>query len=134
MQFETNFFAPLRLSKLVAVPMAERRSGLIVNIGSIVGESALCAFREPTKPSHRTRISPGNIPTPWSGVYSASKAALHSISETLRMEVKGLGIDVMLVAPGAITSQFGKKQLNSFQMPEGARRGFSTDLSRIRGY
>ncbi|GAA6032619.1 hypothetical protein NBRC10512_004449, partial [Rhodotorula toruloides] len=37
---------------------------------------------------------------------------------TLRMEVKGLGIDVMLVAPGAITSQFGKKQLNSFQMPE----------------
>lgn len=38
-QFETNFFAPLRLSKLVAVPMAERRSGLIVNIGSIVGES-----------------------------------------------------------------------------------------------
>lgn len=41
------------------------------------------------------------------------------------MEVKGLGIDVMLVAPGAITSQFGKKQLNSFQMPEGAFVSFS---------
>ena len=34
------------------------------------------------------------------------------------MEVKGFGINVMLVAPGAITSQFGKKQMNSFKLPE----------------
>lgn len=51
---------------------------------------------------------------------SASKAALHSASETLRMEVAGFGIDVMLVAPGAITSQFGKKQTLSIKLPEGA--------------
>lgn len=36
------------------------------------------------------------------------------------MEVKGLGVKVMLVAPGAITSQFGKKQADSFDMPPGA--------------
>ncbi|GAA5879685.1 hypothetical protein JCM8547_008955 [Rhodosporidiobolus lusitaniae] len=94
--FDTNVFAPLRLAKLVAPHMAERRSGLIVNIGSIVG----------------------NIPTPWAGIYAASKAALHSATETLRMEVKGLHIDVMLVAPGAITSNFGKKQADSFKLPE----------------
>lgn len=94
--FEINFWAPLRMSKLVVPHMARQRSGLIVNIGSIVG----------------------NIPTPWTGIYSASKAALHSASETLRMEVAGFGIDVMLVAPGAITSQFGKKQTLSIKLPE----------------
>ncbi|POY74386.1 hypothetical protein BMF94_2580 [Rhodotorula taiwanensis] len=93
--FEINFWAPLRMSKLVARHMIERRSGLIVNIGSIVG----------------------NIATPWSGIYSASKAALHSATETLRMEVAGFGLDVMLVAPGAITSQFGKKQSASIKLP-----------------
>ncbi|GAA6011663.1 hypothetical protein JCM11491_004725 [Sporobolomyces phaffii] len=94
--FETNVWAPIRLCKLVAPHMVEKRSGLIVNVGSIVG----------------------NVATPWSGVYCASKAALHSFSETLRMELAGFGVHVMLVAPGAITSQFGKKQMGSFKMPE----------------
>lgn len=40
-QFEINFWAPLRMSKLVARHMIERRSGLIVNIGSIVGVSSI---------------------------------------------------------------------------------------------
>lgn len=52
---------------------------------------------------------------------SASKAALHSATETLRMEVAGFGLDVMLVAPGAITSQFGKKQSASIKLPAGER-------------
>ncbi|GJN88368.1 hypothetical protein Rhopal_001334-T1 [Rhodotorula paludigena] len=97
--FEANVWAPLRLSQLVAPDMAKRRSGLIINVGSIVG----------------------NVPTPWTGIYNASKAALHSLTETLRMEVKGLGINVMLVAPGAITSQFGKKQTVSIRLPEDSR-------------
>lgn len=74
------------------------RSGLVINIGSVVGV----------------------IPTPWAGVYASSKAALHSWTNTLRMEVKGLGVNVMLIAPGAITSGFGKKQADSFAMPPGA--------------
>ncbi|GAA5900186.1 SDR family oxidoreductase [Sporobolomyces salmoneus] len=94
--FETNVWAPLRLSKLVVPHMVEKRSGLVINVGSIVG----------------------NVATPWSGIYCASKAALHSLTETLRMEVKGFGVNVMLIAPGAITSQFGKKQMGSFKMPE----------------
>lgn len=77
-QFETNVWAPIRLCKLVVPHMIEKRSGLVINIGSIVG----------------------NVATPWSGIYSASKSALHSLTETLRMEVKGFGVKVMLVAPG----------------------------------
>ncbi|GAA5870383.1 hypothetical protein JCM1840_004710 [Sporobolomyces johnsonii] len=94
--FEVNVWAPLRLSKIVAPHMVNQKSGLIVNVGSIVG----------------------NVPTPWSGVYSASKAALHALTEVLRMETKGLGIEIMLVAPGAIRSQFGKKQLATFKLPD----------------
>ncbi|GAA5908371.1 hypothetical protein JCM6882_007917 [Rhodosporidiobolus microsporus] len=104
--FETNFWAPLRLSKLVVPHMAKRRSGLIINIGSIVG----------------------NVPTPWAGIYSASKAALHSATETLRMEVKGFGIKVLLIAPGAITSDFGNKQLKSINTPEGSLYKHVADL------
>ncbi|GAA5835701.1 hypothetical protein JCM9279_004622 [Rhodotorula babjevae] len=94
--FETNVWAPIRLSKLVVPHMAEAGSGLIINVGSIVG----------------------NVPTPWAGVYAASKAALHSMTETMRLEVEGLGINVMLVAPGAITSNFGTKQVDSIIMPD----------------
>ncbi|TNY19877.1 oxidoreductase [Rhodotorula diobovata] len=94
--FETNVWAPIRLSKVVAPHMVEAGSGLIINIGSIVG----------------------NIPTPWAGVYAASKAALHSMTETLRMEVEGFGIKVMLVAPGAITSNFGTKHKESLTLPD----------------
>jgi short-subunit dehydrogenase len=54
--------------------MIERRSGLIVNIGSVVGE-----------------VGPA-----WSGIYNASKAALHSLSRTLEMEVSNFGIEVLL--------------------------------------
>ncbi|SCV68958.1 BQ2448_1978 [Microbotryum intermedium] len=94
--FDTNLFAPMRLTQLVVPHMAHKKSGLIINIGSIVGV----------------------IPTPWAGVYATSKAAIHAWSEVLRMEVKGLGIDVMVVAPGAITSGFGKKQADSFDLPK----------------
>jgi len=91
--FKTNTLAPLRLSQLVArKSMVPRRSGLIVNIGSVVGE----------------------IPTAWAGIYSASKAALHSLSRVLEMELAGFGVQIMLVAAGGVKSGFGNAQLNSY--------------------
>jgi NAD(P)-dependent dehydrogenase (short-subunit alcohol dehydrogenase family) len=84
-QFQTNVLAPLELVQQVAPVMKEQRSGLIVNIGSISGI----------------------VTTPFSGAYSASKAALHSLSEALRMELAPFGIQVVTVQPGAIQSNFG---------------------------
>lgn len=82
---EANFFGALRMVQAVAPSMAERHQGLIVNIGSVVSW----------------------ITSPYSGTYSASKAALLSASLALRMELKPFGVDVTYVAAGAIKSQFG---------------------------
>ncbi|KAK6923174.1 Short-chain dehydrogenase/reductase SDR [Dillenia turbinata] len=84
--WEINTLGQLRMVQQIAPRMASRRSGTIVNIGSIVGK----------------------VPTPWAGSYCASKAAVHAMSRALRLELRPFGINVVLVLPGAIRSNFGK--------------------------
>lgn len=85
-QWHTNVLAPLELVQQVAPVMKGQRSGTIVNMGSISGV----------------------VTTPFAGAYCASKAALHSLSEALRMELAPFGIHVVTVQPGAIQSNFGR--------------------------
>ncbi|GLB35945.1 putative short-chain dehydrogenases reductases (SDR) family protein [Lyophyllum shimeji] len=96
--FDTNTFAILRMAKAVIPLMATRRSGVIVNIGSIVGE----------------------IATPWNGLYCASKAAVQSISDVLQMECKPFNISVFHVAPGGIQSNISANGMSRFKLPEGS--------------
>ena len=77
-QFDTNFFGMFRLTKAVLPHMRERRSGLIVNMGSIGGL----------------------ISIPFQSFYCASKFAIEGFTEALRMEVRGFGIRVALIEPG----------------------------------
>lgn len=56
-------------------------------------------------------------PTPWNGVYCASKAALHSITETLQMECRPLGVSVMLMAIGAVKSNLATNHARVFALP-----------------
>jgi NAD(P)-dependent dehydrogenase (short-subunit alcohol dehydrogenase family) len=83
-QFETNFFGPLRLTRLLLPHLRARRAGTILNISSIAGLDA----------------------QPACGVYAASKFALEGLSEALAKEVAGLGIDVHVVEPGAFRTRF----------------------------
>lgn len=90
-QFHTNVFAPLNLIRLIAPAMRSQGGGIIVNIGSISGIVA----------------------TPFAGAYCASKAALHSLTDALRMELAPYGIRVVSVQPGGIESDFGRNSKRS---------------------
>lgn len=85
-QFETNVFGPVALAQALAPAMIRRGGGRIVNIGSVSGI----------------------LTTPFAGAYCATKAALHSLSDALRMELAPFGIHVITVQPGAIRSRFGE--------------------------
>jgi short-subunit dehydrogenase len=82
--FETNVFGLARLSQLVLPAMRRSRSGRIINIGSMGGR----------------------ITFPVGGFYHATKYAVEAISDALRVEVKPFGIDVILVEPGLIRTNF----------------------------
>src|SRR5674476_1316065 len=91
--FETNVFGLARLTQLVLPAMRRARSGRIVNIGSMGGR----------------------ITFPVGGFYHATKYALEAISDALRVEVKPFGIDVILVEPGLIRSNFESRVNESLE-------------------
>lgn len=79
---ETNVTGTLAMVQAVVPHMAQQRAGRIVNLGSVVGI----------------------LPTPFAGAYCASKSAVHTLSEALRMEVAPFGIDVLVLQPGGVRS------------------------------
>ena len=83
-QFETNVFGPMELCRLVLPQMRAARQGRIVTVGSMGG----------------TLTFPGAA---W---YHASKHALEALSDGLRFEVAGFGIQVSLIEPGIIRTEF----------------------------
>jgi len=91
--FDTNVFGLSRLIQLVLPGMRAARSGRIINIGSMGGR----------------------ITFPVGGYYHASKYAVEAISDALRLEVKPFGIDVVLVEPGLIRTNFENRVNQSLQ-------------------
>ena len=87
--WELNFFAALDLCQQAAGPMKVQTSGAIVNVGSIAGKVTL----------------------PWFTLYSASKYAIGSLTEGLRMELESYGIQCLTICPGYIKTDFQKNVL-----------------------
>jgi len=88
-QFEVNLFGLASLTKQVLPYMREQKSGKIINITSMGGK----------------------IYTPLGAWYHATKHALEGWSDCLRLETKQFGIDVIIIEPGAIATEFGDVML-----------------------
>jgi len=83
-QFDVNVFGTARLIQRALPPMRARRSGTIITVSAVAGK----------------------IAHPMAGWYIASKHALEGLHDALRAEVRGFGIDVVLVEPAAIRTEF----------------------------
>ena len=83
-QFDVNVFGAMELTKLVLPQMRKQGSGRIINISSVGGRAV----------------------GPFGGWYHGTKFALEALSDSLRMELKPFGIDVVVVEPGGIKSEF----------------------------
>ncbi|GAC1619741.1 MAG: oxidoreductase [Candidatus Acidiferrum sp.] len=83
-QFETNLFGVLRVTQAVLPGMRERRNGRILMMSSVAGI----------------------VTPPTYGAYSSSKHALEGLSNALRLEVYPFGIEVILIQPGYIVTNF----------------------------
>lgn len=84
-QFEVNLFGVARLTQLILPKMREKRAGTIINISSVGGK----------------------IYTPLGAWYHATKHALEGWSDSLRLELAEFGINVVIVEPGLIKTEFG---------------------------
>ncbi|WP_099974714.1 SDR family NAD(P)-dependent oxidoreductase [Lactobacillus terrae] len=82
--FKVNVFGLMYLTRSIASSMINNHKGHIINLGSMAGK----------------------IPTPKSAAYSATKAAVIAFSDSLRMELKPLGVKVTTVNPGPVDTNF----------------------------
>jgi short-subunit dehydrogenase len=85
-QFETNVFGLIRMCQLVLPGMRDTGSGRIVNLSSMGGK----------------------LTFPGGGIYHATKHAVEALSDALRFEVSGFGVDVVVIEPGLIITEFGE--------------------------
>lgn len=101
-QYETNVIAPVAVTRafLPLLRAAAARSGgaVVANVGSIVGLFA----------------------TPFAGAYCSSKAAIHSLSDALRMELAPFAIRVVTIQPGGVRSSFGNHAEEALRLPPGS--------------
>jgi NAD(P)-dependent dehydrogenase (short-subunit alcohol dehydrogenase family) len=98
-QYETNVIAPVAVTRaafpLLRGAVGRNGSATIANVGSIVGL----------------------FTTPFAAAYCSSKAALHSLTDALRMELAPFGIHVVSVQPGGVRSSFGEHAEAAVRLP-----------------
>jgi NAD(P)-dependent dehydrogenase (short-subunit alcohol dehydrogenase family) len=99
-QFETNVIAPMAVTAqaipLLRAAVARNGSAVVANVGSIVGL----------------------FTTPFAAAYCSSKAAVHSLTDALRMELAPFGIHVVSIQPGGVRSSFGEHAEAAMRLPQ----------------
>ena len=90
-QYETNVFGLLRVTRAFVPSMRTRGSGRVINVGSLGGR----------------------VTFPLMGVYNSTKYAVEALSDALRIELAPFGIDVAIVEPGPIRTEFNDRAMQS---------------------
>jgi NAD(P)-dependent dehydrogenase (short-subunit alcohol dehydrogenase family) len=110
-QFETNVFGLLRMCRLVLPGMRSQHWGKIVNLSSMGGR----------------------LTFPGGGIYHASKYAVEALSDAMRFEVRGFGVDVIIIEPGLIVTNFGGTAAGSVQADgdDGAYAEFNRHVAKL---
>jgi NAD(P)-dependent dehydrogenase (short-subunit alcohol dehydrogenase family) len=110
-QFETNVFGLVRMCQLVLPGMRRQGFGRIVNLSSMGGR----------------------LTFPGGGFYHATKYAVEAISDALRFEVRGFGVEVVVIEPGLIRTGFARTAVSSMDDGAGAHgpyAGFEAGVAR----
>jgi len=110
-QFETNVFGLVRMTQLALPGMRRQRWGRVVNVSSMGGRFTF----------------------PGGGFYHATKYAVEAISDALRFEVKGFGVDVVIIEPGIIKTQFGDTAVGAIEegtAPDGDYGDFNAAVAK----
>jgi len=102
-QLETNVLGPVRLTQLVLPGMRAQSWGRVVNVSSMGGR----------------------LTFPGGGWYHASKYAVEALSDALRFEVQGFGIDVVVIQPGLIRTSFAEAAVGSIEQDDGPYASFN---------
>jgi short-subunit dehydrogenase len=89
--FEVNVFGLMRVTRAFLPLLRRQGQSQIINVSSVLGHRAL----------------------PWVGGYSASKAAVNALTESLRLELRPQGVDVLLVSPGLTATEFRSARLQT---------------------
>jgi short-subunit dehydrogenase len=110
-QFETNVFGLLRMCQLVLPGMRGAGSGRIVNLSSMGGK----------------------LTFPGGGIYHATKHAVEALSDALRFEVREFGVDVAIIEPGLIVTEFGETAAGSLADVEehGPYAEFNAEVAKV---
>jgi NAD(P)-dependent dehydrogenase (short-subunit alcohol dehydrogenase family) len=106
-QFETNVFGLLRMCQLVLPCMRREGRGRIVNVSSMGGK----------------------LTFPGGGIYHATKHAVEAISDAMRFEVRGFGVDVVVVEPGLIRTSFAETSVGSVPQEDGPYAEFNSAVA-----
>jgi NAD(P)-dependent dehydrogenase (short-subunit alcohol dehydrogenase family) len=108
-QFETNVFGLLRMCQLVLPGMRREGRGRIVNISSMGGK----------------------LTFPGGGIYHGTKHAVEAFSDALRFEVRGFGVEVVVVEPGLIRTRFGEAAVGSVPREDGPYSDFNSAVAAV---
>ncbi len=90
-QFETNVFGLMSVTRAFLPKMLSRGKGRVLNVSSVGGR----------------------VTFPFFGAYNATKYAVESLSDALRVELRALGVDVVLIEPGPIRTEFAERGLKT---------------------